>query len=65
MWYLILSIPDPCCLSYLQNDQHINYENVLQKKKNYYAPNFEKLKGHISLDLSVRPSVRYKFKIGF
>ena len=30
-----------------------------------YAPNFEKVKGHIALGFSIRPSVRYKFKIGF
>ena len=28
----------------------------------HYAPN---LKGHIALGMSVRPSVHYKFKIGF
>ena len=31
----------------------------------FYAPNFEKVKGHIALGFSIRPSVRYKFKIGF
>ena len=30
-----------------------------------YAPNFEKVKGHIALGFSIHSSVRYKFKIGF
>ena len=31
----------------------------------FYAPTLKKVKGHIALGLSVRASVRYKFKIGF
>ena len=28
MWYLILSIPDPCCLSYLHNNTALTRENL-------------------------------------
>ena len=31
----------------------------------FMPPALKKLRGHIALGLSVRPSVRYKFKIGF
>ena len=31
----------------------------------FYAPNFEKVKWHIALGFSIRPSLCYKFKIRF
>ena len=31
----------------------------------FMPPNFEKVKWHIALGFSIRPSLRYKFKKGF
>ena len=34
MWYLIVLIPDPCCLSYFVND---NFANIHEKMHNLFS----------------------------
>ena len=48
---------------------HARIQKVLSEGSTFdnvfMPPTLKKLKGHIALGLSVRPSIRYKFKIGF